>query len=140
MTTRARKGRILVQTSSLAGAPLDVTNRKDGSIVVYDNASGKYIHIDPPKGGGFETYPSVNDFPEQGDEELLYIDEQEGTTYLWDENIQNYKPIMGIVVWDNILNKPNSIESYGILNAYTKTEIGNPYTDFLGLFEAALLL
>jgi hypothetical protein len=139
MTTRARKGRIVVQTASLAGTPFDITGRKDGSIVIYDHASGKYIHIDPPKGGGFETFPTVDDFPEQGDEDLLYIDKDKTFPYLWDETTQSYMPIMAIAVWQNILQKPNSIEGYGILNAYTKTEIGNPYADFVAEFESSLI-
>jgi hypothetical protein len=46
MTTRARKGRILVYTTSLAGKPIDVANLKDGSILVYDEESGKYVHAE----------------------------------------------------------------------------------------------
>jgi hypothetical protein len=44
--TRARKGRILVHTSTLAGKPVDAANLKDGSILVYDEATGKYVHAE----------------------------------------------------------------------------------------------
>lgn len=35
-------------------------------------------------------------------------------------------------------SKPTTIATFGITDAYTKTEIGNPETDFVSVFEAAL--
>lgn len=46
MTTRARKNRIIVSSSLLSGALIDIANRNDGSVIVYDEEDNKYVHID----------------------------------------------------------------------------------------------
>lgn len=38
----------------------------------------------------------------------------------------------------NIASKPTTISGFGITDAYTKTEIGTPETDFVAAFNAAL--
>lgn len=40
--------------------------------------------------------------------------------------------------WTAIANKPTSIAGYGITDAYTKTEIGNPDTNFVTVFEGGI--
>ncbi|QEE37946.1 MULTISPECIES: hypothetical protein [unclassified Methylobacterium] len=40
--------------------------------------------------------------------------------------------------WAAIANKPTSIAGYGITDAYTKTDIGNPDTNFVSVFEAGI--
>lgn len=40
--------------------------------------------------------------------------------------------------WSAISNKPTTIGGYGITDAYTKTEIGNPDTDLVSVFETGL--
>ena len=39
----------------------------------------------------------------------------------------------------NIASKPTTVSGYGITDVYTKTEIGDPETNFVAAFEAALL-
>jgi len=39
----------------------------------------------------------------------------------------------------NLATKPTTIAGFGITDAYTKTEIGDPATDFVATFEAGLL-
>lgn len=39
----------------------------------------------------------------------------------------------------NIASKPTTIAGYGITDAYTKTELGDPDTNFVTAFEAALV-
>jgi len=46
MTTRARKNRILVSSNLLSGALIDIANRNDGSVIVFDEGENKYVHID----------------------------------------------------------------------------------------------
>ena len=41
--------------------------------------------------------------------------------------------------WDTISNKPTTIGGYGITDAYTKTEIGAINTDYVAVFNAALV-
>lgn len=40
--------------------------------------------------------------------------------------------------WSAIANKPTTIAGYGITDAYTKSEIGNPDTDLVTIFETGL--
>lgn len=40
--------------------------------------------------------------------------------------------------WSAIANKPTSIAGYGITDAYTKTEIGTPDTNFVTVFESGI--
>jgi len=44
--TRARKNRIVVSSALLGGALLDIANRNDGTVIVYDEGEEKYVHID----------------------------------------------------------------------------------------------
>ena len=44
--TRARKNRIIVSSALLGGALLDMANRNDGTVIVYDEGEEKYVHID----------------------------------------------------------------------------------------------
>jgi len=46
MTTRARKGRILVYTNSIGGKPIDPTNLADGTVIVYDQINDVYHYVD----------------------------------------------------------------------------------------------
>lgn len=41
--------------------------------------------------------------------------------------------------WSEVGNKPTTISGYGIADAYTKTEVGDPTTNFVSTFEAALV-
>lgn len=43
------------------------------------------------------------------------------------------------VTFANLGSKPTTIEGFGISDAYSKTEIGNPDTNFVAVFESALL-
>ena len=43
------------------------------------------------------------------------------------------------VAFSEIISKPTSLSGYGITDAYNKTEIGNPDTNFVVTFEAALV-
>lgn len=44
--TRARKNRIVVSSALLGGALLDIANRNDGTVIVFDEGEEKYVHID----------------------------------------------------------------------------------------------
>lgn len=43
--TRPRKNQIVVNLNSLGGKPVDPESRADGKGIVYDEASGTYIHV-----------------------------------------------------------------------------------------------
>lgn len=45
----------------------------------------------------------------------------------------------GFVAFSELTGKPTTISGYGITDVYTKTEIGNPETNFVTTFEAALV-
>ena len=45
MTTRARKGRILVYSNSIGGKPIDPSNIQNGAVIVYDEEHGIYKYI-----------------------------------------------------------------------------------------------
>lgn len=55
----------------------------------------------------------------------------------YDHSLATGNPHM--TVWSQILNLPTTIAGYGITDAYTKTEIGDPATNFVTTFEAGLL-
>lgn len=44
----------------------------------------------------------------------------------------------GTVTFSELASKPTTISGFGITDAYSKTEIGNPETDFVATFDAAL--
>lgn len=49
MTTRARKGRIIV-ASNVAGKPVNAENRTGNSIIVYNEEEEEYQHVPLPEG------------------------------------------------------------------------------------------
>lgn len=46
MTTRARKGRIIVTSAMVGGILLDIAHRQNSSVLAFDEVNNKYIHMD----------------------------------------------------------------------------------------------
>lgn len=136
--TRARKDKILIALNTLGGRVVDMDSLGDGKAVVYDSATNRYTHVEFPSGGGVSPYPTVGDFPPTGSAGQLYQDESTGNVYCWNSSGEKYEAIGGVSDWADIQNKPTTISGFGITDAYTKTEIGDPYRDFVQVFEEEL--
>lgn len=139
--TRARKDRIVIALNTLGGFPVDLISQGDGKTLIFDEGTQTYIHVEFPEGGGVNNYPTFADFPAIGESSKLYLDESTSVVYVWNITTEEYEMIGGIseVEWDDILNKPTTLIGYGITDAYNKTEIGDPTTDYVPYFEAKLL-
>jgi hypothetical protein len=136
--TRPRKGNIVVNVNTIGGKPVDYGSRQDGRIIVYDAGTDSYKHVDPVS-TGFVQYPSSSEFPATGEANTLYYDSLTGTTYLWNSQTSTYVKLSVTVTFSEIKEKPNTLEGYGIINAWDKTAIGDPTTDYVSIFNAALL-
>jgi len=139
MTTRARKDSILIALNTMGGKVVDMTTLANGYTLVYDQATDRYTHIAFPTGGGVNNYPTEADFPAVGDSSQLYLDEATGDVFTWNSTTEQYESIGGVTEWADIQNKPTTILGFGITDAYNKTEIGQPTTDYVPYFEAELV-
>ena len=141
MTTRARKNGILIALNTMGGKVVDMTTLADGYTLVYDEATDRYTHVAFPTGGGVNNYPTEADFPATGDPSQIYLDESTYNIYTWSLTEETYVIVGGggPVYWEDILNTPTTLVGYGITDAYNKTEIGQPTTDYVPYFEAELL-
>jgi hypothetical protein len=59
MTTRARKGRILVQTTNIAGKLIDMQALENGKTIVYDQATDSFVFVNLPS----QVYPRRRNTP-----------------------------------------------------------------------------
>lgn len=139
MSTRARKERIVVALNTLGGKVVDMTSLAGGKTLVYNQQTDRYEHADFPTGGGVEPFPSQEGFPQTGESGRLYVATDTNTAYLWNPATEQYEPVGGVVLWADIQEKPTTIEGFGITDAWTKTQIGDPYTDYVPFFENELL-
>ena len=115
-----------------------MTSLGDGKAVVYDSATDRYTHVEFPSGSGVSPFPTAADFPSIGNAGQLYLDESTGSVYFWSSSGEKYEAIGGVSDWADIQNKPTTVSGFGITDAYTKTEIGNPYMDYVQVFEEEL--
>ena len=72
------------------------------------------------------------DMPSRTDGAVLVFNEAQ-------DRYEHQNPATLPVSFPSIQNKPESLEGYGINNAYNKTQIGDPFTEYVLYFEAALL-
>lgn len=66
----------------------------------------------------------------------------DGSVLVFNETLDQYEHQDSAtlpVSFTSIQNKPETLEGYGIINAYNKTQIGDPFTEYVLYFEAALL-
>ena len=66
----------------------------------------------------------------------------DGAVLVWDAENDQYvhEPPQAIPnKFEDLLEKPNSLEGYGIQNAWDKTSIGDPATNYVALFESVLV-
>lgn len=136
--TRPRKNRIVVNLNTLGGKEVDPGSRGDGKILIYDADTDTYYHIYPPYGGILE-YLNLLDLPETGQTGIIYFVLNDNRSYRWDSILQTYVSYVTNITFNELQNKPNNIEGYGITDVWTKPQIGDPYTDYVLYFEAALL-
>ena len=61
MTTRSRKDRLIILSNSIAGKVLDAGSQGDGKAIVYDEATGQYVHVDLSQGVTFEALNANGD-------------------------------------------------------------------------------
>ncbi len=66
----------------------------------------------------------------------------DGRAVVWDAQTDQYLhaefPAVGVSDWVDIQNKPATVAGFGITDVHTKTDIGDPYMDYVTLFEAEL--
>lgn len=136
--TRPRKGNIIVNINTLGGKVVDPDSRADGRIIVYDADNDRYVHIDLPE-GGLVQYNNSNELPETGNPGVIYYVINESTSYRWDTTTNQYVTFSSPVRFSDILEKPTTLAGYGIVDAWTKTDIGDPTLDYVEIFENALI-
>ena len=113
-------------------------------------------------------YADLASFPATGETGLIYVAIDTNITYRWTGSVYAalsgslalgetsataYRGDRGKIAYDHSLltagnphvvtfaslgSKPTTIAGFGITDAYTKTEIGNPETNFVTTFETAL--
>lgn len=115
-----------------------------------------------------EEYANLAGFPEIGEAGKIYIAKDTNVVYRWsgtgyveisaslalgETSGTAYRGDRGKMAYDHsqaagnphnttfaqLGSKPTTISGFGITDAYTKTEIGDPETNFVTAFEAALL-
>ena len=74
----------------------------------------------------------------------LALGETSATAYRGDRGKTAYDHSLAVgnphgTTWAQLASKPTTISGFGITDAYTKTEIGDPATNFVTTFEAGLL-
>lgn len=74
----------------------------------------------------------------------LVLGETSATAYRGDRGKEAYNHSQSTgnphaTTFAELSSKPNTLSGFGISDAYTKMEIGNPATDFVATFEAGLL-
>jgi len=113
-------------------------------------------------------YADFASLPASGETGIIYVTIDDNKTYRWtgtqytvlssslalgETSSTAYRGDRGKTAYDHSLltagnphavtfaalgSKPTTISGFGITDAYTKTEIGNPETDFVAVFETAL--
>ena len=113
-------------------------------------------------------YADFASLPASGEQGIIYVTIDDNKTYRWtgsqytnlssslalgETSSTAYRGDRGKAAYDHsqitannphgtsfaqISAKPTTIAGFGITDAYTKTEIGNPETDFVTIFETAL--
>ena len=73
----------------------------------------------------------------------LVLGETSGTAYRGDRGKTAYDHSQATgnphgTAFDDLSSKPTTLAGFGITDSYTKTEIGNPDTNFVTVFESAL--
>ena len=66
----------------------------------------------------------------------------DGAVLVFNEGNDQYEhvhPATLPVSFPSVVDKPATLEGYGINNAYNKTAIGDPFTEYVLYFEAALV-
>lgn len=72
------------------------------------------------------------DMPSRTDGAVLVFNETQ-------DRYEHQDPATLPVSFSSIQNKPDSLEGYGINNVYNKTQIGDPFTEYVLYFENTLL-
>jgi len=72
------------------------------------------------------------DAPSRADGAVLVFNEGE-------DQYEHRDPATLPVSFASVTNKPDTLEGFGINNAYNKTAIGDPFTEYVLYFEAALV-